>query len=173
MSEFAGRWELVAAAAQESVDSDYDGGDGDMVIGDARVPLGEFNRRWLAGEMFTPEPPLTPLTGLTLTITGDAFTETGAADVAWFDADGVLEPKALPFDGTLTTSPSGTFLLSEEGVQSGVFADAADLRLRVDDGDTGVTDLVTVDGDGLLRIMSVITDELYPSRIRLAYRRNG
>jgi hypothetical protein len=170
MIEFAGRWELAAAAAEESPDTDYD--DGDLVIGDHRVPLGEFNRRWLAGEVFTVEPPLAPLTGLTLTIAGDGtFTERGAAAVPWFDEDGVLEPKAVPFDGTLATSPAGTFLLGPEGLQNAVFADAADLRLRIDDGDTGITDLITVDGDELTRVMSVITDELYPSRIRLAYRR--
>ena len=170
MSEFAGRWELVAAAAEEHVKSRCD--DGDLVIGDVRVPIDEFNRRWLAGEMFTEEPALTPLTGLTLTIAEDGtFTETGSADVAWFDDEGVLEAKARPFDGTLATSPAGTFLLGEEGLQAGVFADATDLRLRIDDGDTAITDLVTVEGDGLVRIMSMITDELYPSRIRLAYRR--
>lgn len=170
MIEFAGRWELTAAAAQETVDSDYD--NGDLVIGDHRVPLDEFNRRWLAGEVFTPEPPLSPLAGLTLTIAEDGtFTETGAADIAWFDDEGVLEPAARPFDGSLATSPAGTFLLSEEGVQAAVFADAQDLRLRVDDGDTGITDIVAVEGPELTRVMSVITDELYPSRIRLTYRR--
>lgn len=170
MIEFAGRWELSAAAAQESVDTDYD--DGDQVIGDHRVPLDEFNRRWLAGEVFTEEPPFAPLTGLTLTIAEDGtFTETGAATVPWFDDEGVLEPKAIPFDGTVATSPGGVFLLGSEGLQNAVFADAADLRLRIDDGDTGITDLITVDGDRLVRVMSVITDEMYPSRIRLVYRR--
>ena len=170
MNEFAGRWALVAAAAQESPNTDYD--DGDLVIGDTRLPVDEFNRRWLAGEVFTQEPPLAPLTGLELTIAEDGtFTETGAAAVEWFDDEGVLESEARPFGGTLATSPAGTFLLGEEGPQAAVFEDAADLRLRIDDGDTGITDLLTVKGDGLLRVMSVITDELYPSRIRLAYRR--
>ncbi|MFI7676101.1 hypothetical protein [Actinophytocola sp. NPDC049390] len=170
MIEFAGRWELASAAAQEFVETEYD--DGDLVIGDHRVPLDEFNRRWLAGEVFTAEPPLAPLTGLTLTIAEDGtFTETGAADVAWFDDEGVLEPSARPFDGTLATSPAGVFLLGEEDVQAAVFADATDLRLRVDDGDTGITDIVTIEDDELRRVMSMITDELYPSRIRLTYRR--
>jgi hypothetical protein len=170
MKEFAGRWELVAAAPEEFPDTAYD--DGILVIGDARVPLDEFNRRWLAGEVFTPEPPLAAQTGLTLTIAEDGtFTETGAADISWFDDEGVLEPKAIPFDGTLATSPVGTFLLGEEGLQAVVFKDATDLRLRIDDGDTGITDLITVEGDGLLRVMSVITDEMSPCRVRLAYRR--
>ena len=170
MIEYTGRWELVAAAEEESPNTEYD--DGHLTIGDHRVPLDEFNRRWLAGEVFTDEPPLAPLTGLTLTVAEDGtFTETGAATVAWFDDEGVLEPKAIPFDGTVTTSPAGTFLLGSEGLQNAVFADAADLRLRIDDGDTGITDLLTVDGDELVRVMSVITDELYPSRIRLVYRR--
>ena len=170
MTEFAGRWELVAAAPEEFPDTGYD--DGDLVIGDARVPLDEFNRRWLAGEVFTPEPPLAPQTGLTLTIAEDGtFTEEGAADVAWFDDEGVLEPSARPFDGTVATSPEGTFLLGEEGRQAAVFKDATDLHLRIDDGDTGITDLITADGNGLLRVMSVITDEMSPCRIRLAYRR--
>jgi hypothetical protein len=170
MSEFTGRWELVGAAAAESVDTDYD--DGDTVLDDVRLPADEFNRRWLAGEVFGDEPAFTPLTGLTLTIAEDhTFTETGEAAVPWFDEEGVLEPKARPFGGTFTTSPAGTFLLSEEGAQAAVFEDATDLRLRIDDGDTGITDLVTVDGGRLRRVMSVLTDELYLSRIRLEYRR--
>jgi hypothetical protein len=170
MIEFAGRWELVAAADEEFPETRYD--DGDLVIGDVRLPIDEFNRRWLAGEVFTQEPPLTPRSGLTLTIAEDGtFTETGAAEVSWFDDEGVLEADARPFDGTLATSPAGTFLLGEQGLQAVVFKDATDLRLRIDDGDTGITDLITVEGDGLLRVMSVITDEMSPCRVRLAYRR--
>jgi len=174
MIEFAGRWELVAAAEEESIDPRFaDDTDEDvLIVGTHRVPSGEFNRRWLAGEVFTEEPPLAPRTGLTLTIAEDGtFTETGAADVAWFDEEGALGGEAHPFDGTLATSPTGTFVLSAQGVQAAAFADATDLRLRLDDGDTAITDLVTVDGDGLVRIMSMLTDELYPSRVRLAYRR--
>ncbi|MBB4907361.1 hypothetical protein [Actinophytocola algeriensis] len=170
MNEFVGSWELVAAAEEEFPETQYD--DGDLVIGDVRLPLDEFNRRWLAGEVFTREPPLAPHTGLTLAIAEDGtFTETGAADISWFDDEGVLEPSARPFDGTLATSPAGTFLLGEEGLQAAVFADAKDLRLRIDDGDTGITDLITTGGNGLLRVMSVITDEMSPCRVRLAYRR--
>jgi hypothetical protein len=170
MIEFAGRWELVAAAAEEDIPNDY--ADDKTNIGHGWVPVDEFNRRWLAGEPLHPEPPLTPLTGLTLTIAEDGtFTETGAADVAWLDDEGVLEQNARPFDGTVETAPGGTFLIGEEGVQAAVFADATDLRLRIDDGDTGITDLLTLDGDQLLRTMSMITDEMYPLRIRLAYRK--
>ena len=164
-----GRWGLVAVAAAEFVAVDYD--DGHTTLGDLRLPVDEFNRRWLAGEPLGAEPPFAPLTGLTLTVDGASFTETGAAEVPWFDDEGVLEPAARPFDGTLATSPAGVFLLTEEGRQASVFADAGELHLRCDDGDTAITDLVTVEHDELRRTMSVITDEMYPSRIRLTYRR--
>ncbi|MGB3443533.1 MAG: hypothetical protein WBA97_32765 [Actinophytocola sp.] len=164
-----GRWELVAVAAAEFIAVGYD--DGYTTLDDLRLPIGEFNRRWLAGEVLGGEPPFAQLTGLTLTVDGAAFTETGAAEVPWFDDEGVLEPEARPFDGTLATSPSGVFLLTEEGRREGAFADAKELHLRCDDGDTAISDLVTVEDDELRRTMSVITDEMYPSRIRLTYRR--
>lgn len=170
MIELSGRWALVAANGEDNILNDY--ADGQTNIGAGWLPLDEFNRRWLAGEPLHVEPTLTPLTGLTLTIAEDgAFTETGDADVVWFDDEGVLEMNARPFDGTLVTAPGGTFLLGAEGVQAATFADATDLRLRIDDGDTGITDLVRIDGDQLFRTMSMITDEMYPARIRLAYRR--
>jgi hypothetical protein len=164
-----GRWELVAAGAAEHVEVGYD--DGHTTLGDLRLPADEFNRRWLAGEALGADPPLAPLTGLTLTVDGTTFTETGAAEVPWFDDEGVLEPEARPFDGTLATSQAGTFLLTGEGRQATAFADAETLHLRCDDGDTAITDLVAVEGDQLHRTTSVITDEMYPSRIRLTYRR--
>lgn len=164
-----GRWELVAVAAAEHIEVGYD--DGYTTLDDLRLPIDEFNRRWLAGETLGGEPPFAQLTGLTLTIDGDTFTETGAAEVPWFDDEGVLEPAAVPFDGTVATSPAGTFLLTGEGRQAGAFTDADTLHLRCDDGDTAITDLVTVEEGELRRTMSVITDEMYPSRIRLTYRR--
>jgi hypothetical protein len=164
-----GRWELVAAAAADFIAVGYD--DGHTTLGDLRLSSREFNRRWLAGETLGGEPPFAQLTGLTLTVDGDSFTETGAAEIPWFDDEGVLEPAAVPFDGTVVTSPAGVFLLTEEGRRAGAFTDAGELHLRCDDGDTAITDLVTVEQDELRRTMSVITDEMYPSRIRLTYRR--
>lgn len=170
MIEFTGRWDLAAANGDYDINVDYD--DGHLVLGDVRLPSDEFNRRWLAGEQLRADPAMTPLTGLTLTIAEDGtFTEDGTAEVNWFDDEGVLESDARPFDGTLVTAAGGTFLIGEEGVQATVFAGADNLRLRIDDGDTAITDLVRVDGDQLLRRMSVVTDEMYPSRILLAYRR--
>ena len=174
MSEITGRWELAAAAAANDIHHDYD--DGDTVVGEIRLPLDEFNRRWLGGEALGVVRPLMPLTGLTLTIAEDGtFTETGTAEVEWFDDEGVLEMKARPFDGTVVTAPGGTFLITEEGVQAAEFAAFTDLRLRRDDGDTGITDIVTVsageDGDVLRRTMSMVTDGMYPGRVWLEYRR--
>lgn len=159
-----GKWELVAAVAFDP---------GETAAAEAGVSRDEFNHGWLAGDVLTEEPPLEPLTGLTLTIAADgSFTETGTAAVEWFDEEGVLESNAVPFNGTIETTPAGMFLLSEAGpATKGEFADLPDLRLRRDDGDTGVTDLLTVDGDHLTRVMSVITDGVYPNRVRLEYRR--
>lgn len=112
MIEFAERWVLVAANGEDDIPNEY--ADERTNIGAGWVPVDEFNRRWLAGEPLHVEPPLTPLTGLTLTIAEDGtFTETGDADVVWFDDEGVLELDARPFDGTLVTAPGGTFLIGE------------------------------------------------------------
>lgn len=169
MIEYTGRWELVAATPVELPETDYQ--DDDKIVGDVRMPNDEFNHRWLAGEDLVPTRPLEPATGLTLTITEDGtFTESGAADIDWFDEIGALDTTARPFDGTVVTAPGGTFLLTAHGLPDDDSGDTEDLRPRVAD-DTFVTDMISGEGDDLLRVMSVITDWLYPSRIRLAYRR--
>ncbi|MFD3441049.1 hypothetical protein ACFWU3_26465 [Streptomyces sp. NPDC058685] len=177
MTDFTGRWELLGAVSHdpdvtsESVDEIRM----DAVIGCTRLDLTLLLHSWLAGETFDAEPPLEPATGLTLDIgDDDTFTESGTAEVEWFCEEGVLEAKALPFDGRIVTTAAGSHLLLHDEDADPHSADDdryGDVRLRLDDGDTQIADTVVRAGDRLRRTVSVMTDEMYLSRVRYEYGR--
>ncbi|WP_149181007.1 hypothetical protein [Streptomyces sp. TRM49041] len=175
MHEFTGRWELDGTVSTGSpVKHQFaDGEEPAAVVGDLRMPLREFNRRWLAGQVFEEVPPLRPASGLSLTVAPDlTFAETGGAPVDWFTDDGVRESKAVPFGGRIVTTAVGSFLLLREPVSyAAPYRDTDVIRPRLDDGDTTITDIVAVEGDRLRRTVSVITDGMYTDRIRYEYRR--
>ena len=177
MTDFTGRWTLLGAVSHDP-DVAYESEDEirmDAVIGGTRLDLELLLHKWLAGETFDAEPPLGSASGLTLDIgDDDTFRESGAAEVEWFCEEGVLEAKALPFDGRIVTTPAGSHLLLHGAGTEPASADGhryGDVRLRLDDGDTQITDTVVLDGDRLRRTVSVVTDEMYLSRVRYEYGR--
>ncbi|MGI5132532.1 hypothetical protein ACQEVB_37420 [Pseudonocardia sp. CA-107938] len=174
MDNPVGRWALTAVSQDEPrlrVDWDVEFPDGQPGIarfGEVTLPLDELLHRWLAGAEFRPVPVPAPASGLVLRIAEDtAFTESGSADVPWFDVDGVLEASAVPFAGTVTRAG----YLVADGVEPRPVDGRPEVLCRVDDGDTRITDAVLADADSLVRTVSVVTDELYPSRIRYRYER--
>lgn len=112
-------------------------------------------------------PETTPDSGVTLTI-GDQgrFTESGRpAEQALFHSyDGVLGDANDLFDGYLAAvdgQDGRVFVFSDEVAPVGC--------TRVDDGDTAITDEVRLDGQSLLRVVSVVTDGVYASRYVYRY----
>ncbi|WGV26167.1 hypothetical protein [Halotia branconii] len=113
--------------------------------------------------------------GLTLTISSDGkFSEerTGAPKVYWFDFEGVLQSEVIPFNGHLSFYDSKAFLLLDELVSWAVPSDKVNKKkLRYDDGDTKIADSIEVQGEQLIRTISVVTDELYLDRVIIVYKR--
>lgn len=173
MTPFTGRWKLLGAVSHHPAVT-YECTDGtgmDAVIGGARMDLELLLSKWLAGETLDGEPAFEPAAGLTLEIGADlAFTETGTAAVEWFCEEGVLEPKAVPFDGRIVTTPAGSYLLLHDSLAE-PYSEDDDVRLRLDDGDTKITDTVALKGERLYRTASVVTDEMYVCRLRYEYER--
>ncbi len=181
MTDFTGSWALLGAASHHpTVAYEALGTEGaaeeaglDAVIGGSRMGLDTLVRMWLAGEVLDAEPALEPASGLTLDVAGDlTFTERGAADVEWFCVEGVLEPRAVPFDGRIVTTPAGAHLLPHEPVPGAEASEEDEgVRLRMDDGDTKIADTVELTGERLRRTMSVVTDEMYVCRLLFEYGR--
>ena len=143
-SPLSGRWTLVGRASQSQ----------DVY---AKGDSGQLARKWLQRDGTKLLNSVTPTEGLELTI-DDAGkmteTTTGPADFPWFDEEGVLEPKAIPFGGQIRKSKSGYILtlVNNNG------------PARYDDGDTKIVDRFTLQEGTpptLLRAMSVVTDEAY------------
>ncbi len=174
MTGFVGRWEL-SAVGHGNVPRDEALLDGKCAaaVSGLLLPQAEFNRRWLAGDTFGHASPVAPLTGLVLTVAPDlAFTEAGDAHVDWFTDEGVLEPEAEPFDGRILTTSAGSFLLLHEAVAwAAPYNETDEVRLRLNDGDTAITDMVALQGDRLRRTVSVVTDGLYEERLLYDYTR--
>lgn len=139
---------------------------------------------WLAGEDHDRLETAAPASGLVLHLAGDGrFRERShgrARIAAWYDADGVEEtgPRITPFDGRVLERGGVRYLrpeftpaeretrLKRERPHPGI-------ALRIDDGDTLLADRIDLDGDRLLRTVSVVTDEAYLSRLTLIYRSAG
>lgn len=175
MTGYVGRWEL-SAAGDGNVPRGETLLDGECAaaVGGLVLPQEEFNRRWLAGDTFGHTSQVTPCTGLTLTVAPDlTFAEAGAARVDWFTDEGVLEPDAEPFDGRIVRTSAGGFLVLHEAVAwAAPYHETDEVRLRLDDGDTQITDMVAVHGDRLRRTVSAVTDGLYETRLFYDYVRS-
>ncbi|MBH8555819.1 hypothetical protein I8751_26425 [Nostocaceae cyanobacterium CENA357] len=115
--------------------------------------------------------------GLTLTISSDGkFSEerTGTPKVYWFDKEGVLESEVIPFNGHLSFYDSKVFLLVDDLPSWAVPSDEVNKKkLRYDDGDTKIADSIEVQGEQLIRTISVVTDELYLDRVIVVYKRGN
>ena len=137
------------------------------------------NRLGIAGHLLGGgDAPLRAASGLSLTIGPRgrfSQTDTDAFDGYVYDGEGVETTRGGSFAGSLQPVGTRAYLLAD-----GVPRNAAPagrwletLLLRYDDGDTIVCDWVEPRGEELLRVISVVTDQLYPSRATLRYRREG
>lgn len=133
---------------------------------------------WLAGDSHQRLHELAPAHGLTLVVAADGhFAETvaGRPDTYWYDADGVEEMHhPTPFDGRTVERASRIYLQPDEReIRVERAAQYPGVALRVDDGDTMITDRIERIGAALVRTVSVVTDEAYLSRLTLTYRKSG
>lgn len=161
--EWVGAWRLVARA-EVKAELRPDGSEGYF-----------RTDRWLQGDGPNPTNAVEPAGGLTLFISpeGKVTEEAGPEAVfEWFDVDGVLEAKAVPYDGTLLAhddTPQAVairFVLKTEDSPPG--------HSRYDDGDTVITDFFSLSGaHQLLRTVSVSTDECYGDRHLYLYERQA
>jgi hypothetical protein len=127
---------------------------------------------WLIAEDYSNLDKLLSINGLQLTVNADGtFTEskTGNPQIDWFDADGVLDSQITPFDGRYKIFDNRAFLTVED-VSSWAISDDPD-RIRLDDGDTKICDSLRIVGENLIRTVSVITDELYTTRVLFKYQK--
>ncbi len=126
--------------------------------------------KWLRGEDYENLENLTEAEGLRLEIKADGtFTEskTGDPQIEWFDEEGVLESNITPFDGVYKIFDERAFLTLQTPSNLSDTDDPE--RIRYDDGDTKICDSLRVIGEDLIRTVSVITDELYTTRVLLRY----
>jgi hypothetical protein len=142
-------------------------------IGDEPDPNGVEN--WLNSNSNNLIAQVEATEGLTLTISSDGkfFEErTGEPKVYWFDREGVLESEVIPFNGHLSFYDSKAFLLVDDLISWAVPSDeVSKKKLRSDDGDTKIADSIEVQGEQLIRTISVVTDELYLDRVIIVYKK--
>lgn len=161
--DIAGSWQLVGRASSRA-DADTDGAaaqwlDGiDDTLADRAVAEGAAS-------------------GLLLAIAPDGtFTERASGPVAlpWFDAEGVLQAQAEPFDGRYAIDRDRAALQPDRipGWATPVAGRHGAARLRYDDGDTQVADHVRRRQELLVRTVSVVTDGAYLDRTVLVYARS-
>lgn len=126
--------------------------------------------KWLRGEDYENLGNLTKAEGLLLEINADGtFTEskTGDPQIEWFDEEGISESRITPFNGIYKIFDERAFLTLET---PSTLSDTDDSeRIRYDDGDTKVCDSLRVIDEDLIRTVSVITDELYTTRVLMRY----
>ena len=121
---------------------------------------------WLFAAPGAGRPEVEHRTGLELVIRQDSsYSErllSGRIPMMWYDVDGVLVDSPEPTEGIVRE------IIDRDGVSLHPHG-SPQVRsldvLRYDDGDTQVSDIVRVDGDSLLRVISVVTDELYFNRV--------
>jgi hypothetical protein len=163
-SKFLGQWVLVGSI---SVNSEI------SFIAEEPDPNGVAD--WLNGFDASLRDLIKPTTGLRLEIRPDArFTEVmnDKPEMHWFDAEGVLDDVAA-FDGSFVETEQGLYLRPDEISEwamptEGQYGQAV---LRLDDGDTKISDNLRLSDDYLLRTVNVVTDELYLDRILIVYKR--
>lgn len=113
-------------------------------------------------------PGLNAVHGLTLSISaeGKVSEKAGAKPskaIQMFSADGVLEesPAEAVFPGYLHEADGRTFVLADDADPDG--------HCRIDDGDVAISDELRRKDYDLLRIVSIVVDELYLYRFVYRY----
>jgi hypothetical protein len=163
MNEFIGTWNLVGTFAES----------GEFQIIEDIEEYRRIYQEWLIAEDYGNLDNLVGAEGLQLTINDDGTfseTKTGNPKIEWFDAEGVLDNRVTPFDGLYKILDNRAFL-TVEGLSSWAISSKPD-QIRLDDGDTKICDSLRIFGENLIRTVSVITDELYTTRVILSYQKN-
>ncbi|MGB7070008.1 MAG: hypothetical protein WBD22_10990 [Pyrinomonadaceae bacterium] len=161
-NEFVGTWVL---AGHKSINEELD-------ISHESQAFETEMAEWLYGNSDDAVSGLEPVSGLRLSVAGNGtFTElkTSLPEIDWFDAEGVLDDEVNPFSGIYNVSDSRAYLTFKDPPEWSRSEDKA--RIRYDDGDTKICDSLFVKDDGLVRTISVVSDDLYLNRVILRYER--
>lgn len=156
-----GQWELTGYASDEGREAEARTSRDDDIDAWARE-LDESAENWLsqAPEEF---PDFDAAAGLTLSIEADGrYAETGDAgeQVHIISSDGVLGDSLDVYAGSLLEQNSRILAFTDEEPQG---------HCRLDDGDTQVTDEFFLDGNELIRVVSMVTDGMYLDRFFYRY----
>lgn len=163
-NNFTGIWDLDGSL--------YDNGQFEII-----EDIEKYRRiyeEWLRGEDYENLEKLNKTDGLRLEMKADGtFTETKTGDpqTEWFDEEGVLDAKIMPFDGIYKNFDERAFLTLQKPSNLSDTDDPE--RIRYDDGDTKICDSLRIVGEDLIRTFSVITDELYTTRVFMRYTKSS
>lgn len=163
--DFLGKWALDGYAYIEASSPGKQPGPADIAD-------------WLLARAQADRAELEARTGLELTIRRDgSYSEQVVGDepsMLWYDSEGVQTDSPGPTEGTIRDVDGRVAVsLHPRDAPPPTPPHQEGLRgiLRYDDGDTQVSDILQVVGESLIRTISVVTDELYFSRIAARYRR--
>ncbi len=162
MNNFIGTW-LLAGAFSEN---------GQFEIIEDIEEYRRIYEAWLIAEDYTNLDKLFNVEGLQLIINENGtFTESkiGNPQVEWFDSEGISDADVTTFDGLYKIFDNRAFLTVEGLSDWQKYTDSDQIRL--DDGDTKICDSLRIVGENLIRTVSVITDELYTTRVILSYQK--
>jgi hypothetical protein len=162
MNNFIGIWNLFGTFSEN----------GEFEIIEDIEKYRQIYEAWLIAEDYSNLDKLSIVNGLELTINDDGtFTEskTGNPNIDWYDEEGVLDNRVTPFNGVFKVLDNRAFLFPQEIASWAISADSD--RIRYDDSDTKICDSLRIVKGNLIRTVSVITDELYTTRIILGYQK--
>ena len=156
-----GTWNLVAYYYEDS-EIEY--------TDDQDFPAQEIMANWLKGNSDQSLAEAKPASGLTLTLTEDQFSEENKDFTQLiFDVEGVQVDDYKPMHGSIKVESGLTLLEPAETPNWAQEGDCAPY-VRFDDGDTKITESIKLIDKQLIRTQSVITDEIYLSRVVLIYK---
>ncbi|MDY6901727.1 MAG: hypothetical protein SWZ49_27155 [Cyanobacteriota bacterium] len=165
IESLVGTWQLIGSASTK----------GELAFIDNKPdPNGVKN--WLKGEAGEIINQINSTSGLTLTINQNGtFTEEkeGNPEVNWFSSEGVLESKVVSFNGKVKFQADVAYLYPNEipdwakprGRKYGIV-------LRYNDGDTIISDNISLIDEKLVRTVNVVTDGMYFDRVVIVYEKS-
>lgn len=161
IQDCVGQWELTGYASDEGNEAEARTSREDDIDAWARE-LDAAGQSWLTD---TPSelPDFAPASGLRLTIHDDgSYEETGDAGerVSIISSDGVLGDSLDVYAGQLREQNDRLLAFTDE---------QPDGDQRLNDGDTQVTDEFLIDGNDLVRVVSMVTDGMYLDRFFYRY----
>jgi hypothetical protein len=167
LPEFVGEWHLDGYALVDTFIGASDPSDLSAV------------QNWLLAAAGAGWPEVEARTGLVLVIRRDGtYSERAPGEklsMLWYDSDGVQTASPEPTEGVVR-GVGGRPVVSLHPHTPPARADfpGGDFRgvLRYDDGDTLVSDILRLEGNSLIRAISVVTDDLYFNRVVSRYWRS-